>query len=97
MFIRRLSVQRILADGTAVSCPVQWMDSFAMRNFTNDAIFDDTLPIEDGVMEAGLRVPIDLLRERMEAWFRRKQYLGTDEGLSVQEMHRGVEGNGVIA
>jgi hypothetical protein len=88
MFIRRLSVQRVLADRTSVACPVQWMDSFSMRNFTNDAIFDDTLPIADGVMEAGTRVPVDLLRERMEVWFRRKRYLAETEQLRVTELPR---------
>ena len=30
-------------------CPIAWIDSFAMRNFTNDAVFDDTLPVGDGL------------------------------------------------
>ena len=29
-----------------------------MRNFTNDAVFDDTLPISDGAMQIGARVPL---------------------------------------
>ena len=37
-----------------------------MRNFTNDAIFDDTLPCADGLMEAGHHVPLELLRPAME-------------------------------
>ncbi|WP_245536470.1 hypothetical protein [Terriglobus saanensis] len=56
-----------------------------MRNFTNDAIFDDTLPIADGVMEAGHRVPLDLLREKMEAWFLRKKYLAAGDTLQITE------------
>ena len=35
-----------------------------MRNFTNDAIFDDTLPVADGLLEVGNRVPLDLLMKR---------------------------------
>lgn len=58
-----------------------------MRNFTNDAIFDDTLPIADGTMEAGLLVPLDLLGVRMEAWFRRKGYLLATDSLRVREVH----------
>lgn len=54
-----------------------------MRNFTNDAIFDDTLPIGDGVLEAGTRVPLDRLQEAMEDWFRRKGYLKKAERLMV--------------
>lgn len=67
-------------------CPLKWIDSFAMRNFTNDAIFDDTLPLGDGAMEAGLRVPLDRLREAMEDWFRRKGYLKRGERLETSEM-----------
>ncbi len=59
-----------------------------MRNFTNDAVFDDTLPLADGLLEAGLRVPLDLLRNRMEDWFRRKGYLATHETLRVIELPR---------
>ncbi len=69
-------------------CPMQWIDNFAMRNFTNDAIFDDTLPVGDGLLEAGCRVPLDGLRDAMEAWFRRKGYLKPAETLSIQELSR---------
>lgn len=55
--------------------PLAWLDSFCMRNFTNEAIFDDTLPIADGRMEAGLLVPIAELTLAMQAWFRRKAWL----------------------
>jgi hypothetical protein len=44
MFARKLSIQRIDTSGVRHPCPIQWIDNFAMRNFTNDAIFDDTLP-----------------------------------------------------
>jgi hypothetical protein len=86
MFIRRLSVQRIDSAGEAHSCPIGWIDNFAMRNFTNDAVFDDTLPVADGVLEAGSRVPLDRLQPAMEDWFRRKGYLKRDERLEVLEM-----------
>ncbi|WP_245536182.1 hypothetical protein [Terriglobus roseus] len=59
-----------------------------MRNFTNDAVFDDTLPVGDGLLEAGLRVPLDLLEERMTDWFRRKRYLAEGDTLRVTEMVR---------
>ncbi len=85
MFVRRLRIDRIALSGDAIPCPVQWLDSFAMRNFTNDAIFDDTLPITDGLMEAGLRVPLALLQERMTDWFRRKGYLQRDERIRIQQ------------
>jgi hypothetical protein len=85
MFIRKLTVERIDSAGTAYPCPIKWIDNFAMRNFTNDAIFDDTLPIADGLLEAGNRVPLDKLRINMEAWFRRKSYLASDDQLRITE------------
>jgi len=86
MFARKLTVVRIDAEGASHPCPIKGLDSFAMRNFTNDAIFDDTLPIADGLMEAGLRVPVDLLHDRMEDWLRRKSYLGKGDTLQIDEV-----------
>jgi hypothetical protein len=57
-----------------------------MRNFTNDAVFDDTLPVGDGLLEAGNRVPLDRLQPAMEDWFRRKGYLKAGERLEVTEL-----------
>ena len=85
MFARKLLIERIDAQGNAHPCPIKWIDSFAMRNFTNDAIFDDTLPVADGLLEAGYRVPIDRLQTSMEDWFHRKNYLGPEERLRVSE------------
>jgi hypothetical protein len=86
MFARRLSIERIDAAGLHHPCPIHWIDNFAMRNFTNDAVFDDTLPLADGLMEAGNRVPLDRLRPAMEDWFRRKGYLKADEKLDIDEI-----------
>jgi hypothetical protein len=74
VFARKLRVA-YEADGQRLPCPLKWLDSFAMRNFTNDAVFDDTLPTNDGEMEIGARVPIDKLQAAMEDWFRKKGYL----------------------
>lgn len=46
-----------------------------MRSFTNHAVFDDTLPASDGLLEAGFRVALPQLQIAMEDWFRRKGYL----------------------
>ena len=88
MFVRRISVVRVGADGAEAACPIRWIDNFAMRNFTNDAVFDDTLPVGDGLMEAGHHVPLERLGAAMEDWFRRKGYLKRDERLRVAEMAR---------
>ena len=85
MFVRRLSIQRIDPAGERHACPIRQIDSFAMRNFTNDAVFDDTFPAADGLLEAGHRVPLDRLEAAMEDWFRRKGYLKPDERLEVTE------------
>ena len=84
--MRRLSIQRIDASGAGHPCPIRWIDSFAMRNFTNDAVFDDTLPAADGLMEAGVRVSLARLRPDLEEWFRRKGYLKPEERLEVVEI-----------
>jgi hypothetical protein len=83
MFLRKLSIERIDSAGESHLCPIAWIDNFAMRNFTNDAVFDDTLPLEDGRMEAGTRVPLDRLRDAMEDWFRRKGWLRPQETLKI--------------
>ncbi len=84
MFVRRFSVERIDSEGGRHACPVAWIDSFAMRNFTNDAVFDDTLPAGDGLIEVGLRVPLDRLQAAMEDWFRRKGHLKSGEWLEFK-------------
>jgi len=86
MFVRRLSIQQIGSTGARHACPLRWIDNFAMRNFTNEPIFDDTLPAADGLMEAGHRVPLARLQPAMEDWFRRKGYLKPEERLEVREI-----------
>jgi hypothetical protein len=85
MFARRISVERVDAAGERHKCPIQQIDNFAMRNFTNDAVFDDTFPAGDGLLEIGYRVPIDQLRIAMDDWFRRKGYLKPEERLEIVE------------
>ena len=88
MFARKLRIEYTSGAGVTQPCPIYWIDNFAMRNFTNDAIFDDTLPVADGLLEAGNRVPLDQLQDRMEVWFRRKGYLGPSDRLHVTELPR---------
>ena len=84
MFSRKVRVEYEDA-GQRTACPLKWLDSFSMRNFTNASIFDDTLPVADGVMEIGERVPLEKLKEAMEDWFRRKSYLPKGARLIVGE------------
>ena len=84
MFARKIRVE-YEANGRRQPAPLKWLDSFAMRNFTNDQVFDDTLPTGDGVIDIGARVPLDRLKIAMEDWFRRKGYLAKDATLLVSE------------
>lgn len=84
MFSRKIHV-KYEHEGKRLPCPLKWLDSFAMRSFTNATAFDDTLPIADGLIEIGERVPLDKLKEAMEDWFRRKGYLEKGSILKVNE------------
>jgi hypothetical protein len=84
MFARKIRVE-YEADGQRHPAPLKWLDSFSMRNFTNAPIFDDTLPVADGVIEIGTRVPLSELKSAMEDWFRRKGYLAKHGALVVTE------------
>jgi hypothetical protein len=85
MFARKIRVEYDHA-GAPAPAPIKWLDNFAMRSFTNDQIFDDTLPVADGLMEIGSRVPIDLLNDRLTDWFHRKGYLGAGATLKLTEL-----------
>jgi hypothetical protein len=85
MFARKIRVE-YEDHGRRSPCPLKWLDSFSMRNFTNASVFDDTVPVSDGLMEIGAKVPLMQLREAMEDWFRRKSYLPRDSKLSLEEL-----------
>ena len=84
MFARKIRVEYD-NNGKPLPCPLKWLDSFSMRNFTNASVFDDTLPVADGLMEIGRSVPLDDLKVAMEDWFRRKSYLPKDSPLTLSE------------
>jgi hypothetical protein len=85
MFSRKIRVE-YEHDSKRMPCPLKWLDNFSMRNFTNSSIFDDTLPVADGVMEIGERVPLDKLKEAIEDWFRRKGYLSKEDEVVVGDL-----------
>ena len=85
MYSRRISIQ-YQHGSELLPCPIKWLDNFSMRNFTNDSIFDDTLPVGDGLMEIGTRVPLERLKEAMEDWFQRKTYLPKGSVLALQDV-----------
>lgn len=84
MFARKIRVE-YQENSQRHPCPLKWLDSFSMRNFTNASVFDDTLPVSDGLIEIGTHVPLDELKSAMEDWFRRKSYLPTAAQLVLTE------------
>ena len=83
MYLHTLTIERITPNGEAHPIPLHQLDNFSMRNFTNDAVFDDTLPVADGQLEAGSLVPLDRLHTAMDRWFRQKRYLQPGERLRI--------------
>jgi len=92
MFARKVRIE-YEEGGERLACPLKWLDSFSMRSFTNASIFDDTLPVEDGWMEIGARVPLDELRDAMADWLRRKSYLPRGARLVITELAKNQRAN----
>ena len=68
MYARKLTAEMTIgAERRPV--PLDWLDSFCMRNFTGSAEFDDTLPKGEGLLEAGLNVDPARLAAAMSEWF----------------------------
>jgi hypothetical protein len=80
MYARKLSVE-IVVGADRCPCPMDWLDNFCMRNFTGQAEFDDTLPLSEGLLEAGFRVDPQRLALAMGDWFTRR---GKGQGHPVQ-------------
>jgi hypothetical protein len=68
MYARKLQAE-IIIDGARRHAPLDWLDSFCMRSFTGSSEFDDTLPIAEGRLEAGLSVDPARLAAAMSEWF----------------------------
>jgi hypothetical protein len=71
VFARKLRVE-MSVGAERRTVPLDWLDSFCMRNFTGAAEFDDTLPVADGRMEAGLNVEPARLATAMSEWFTKR-------------------------
>ncbi len=85
MFARRIRVQ--LAGSQAPGpCPLAWLDSFFMRSFTGRSAFDETLPVADGLVEAGFGVDLEALESDLEDWLTRKFGAGKPVKVSLTEI-----------
>lgn len=71
MFAQEFDVKVVIADERR-PCPLEWLDSFCMRNFTNSAEFDDTLPTGEGSLEASFRVTPERFAEAFGAWLNKR-------------------------
>jgi hypothetical protein len=70
----------VVIRGEKRACPLPWLDQFCMRNFTNAAEFDDTLPVADGRIEASFRLTPQRFSEGLAAWLTQR---GKGEGQPV--------------
>ena len=70
----------VVIRGQRSACPLEWLDQFCMRNFTNSAEFDDTLPRADGRIEASFRLTPERFAEALAAWLTQR---GKGEGQPV--------------
>ena len=80
MYAQKFSVQ-VVIRGERRACPLEWLDQFCMRNFTNAAEFDDTLPIGEGQVEVSFRVTPQRFAESFGSWLTQR---GKGEGQPVQ-------------
>ncbi len=71
MFARKLKVE-VVIEGRKTPAPLDWLDSFCMRNFTGSAEFDDTLPLGEGKLEAGLNVDPGRLAIALGEWLTKR-------------------------
>lgn len=71
MYARKLKAEILIASERRPA-PLDWLDSFCMRNFTGSAEFDDTLPTAEGRLEAGLSVDPARLAAAMSEWFTKR-------------------------
>ena len=71
MYAQKLQVVVIVGDERK-PCPMDWLDSFCMRNFTGSAEFDDTLPIAEGQMEASLKVNPERFAAAFAEWLSKR-------------------------
>lgn len=71
MFARKIRVEVLEPEGPG-ACPLAWLDSYCMRNFTGRSAFDETLPLADGQLEVSFRVDLEALQTDLENWVTKK-------------------------
>jgi hypothetical protein len=71
MYAQKLQA-KVVIGGKREPMPLEWLDSFCMRNFTGSGEFDDTLPTGEGLLEAGSNVNIKRLAAAMSEWLTKR-------------------------
>lgn len=87
MFCRKLGVTLRTGD-QQVPVPKKWLENFFLRDFTGFRAFDETLPVADGLLEAGWQVPLEDLRQRFESWLLGRKMISPQMALIVTELDR---------
>lgn len=77
-----------MVEGERRPCPLEWLDSFAMRRFTGEAAFDDTLPRAEGLLEAGFGVDAERLAAEMSGWLTKKKGGGKPVRIHITEAEK---------
>jgi hypothetical protein len=80
MYSQKFKVD-VVIRGERRACPLEWLDQFCMRNFTNAAEFDDTLPVGEGSIEASFRVTPERFAESFRGWLTQR---GKGKGQALQ-------------
>jgi len=79
MYAQKFNVN-VVVRGESRACPLDWLDQFCMRNFTNSADFDDTLPVADGRNRSQFPPDSRTVRRRPCRWLTQR---GKGEGQPV--------------
>jgi len=85
MFARKIRVEVLYPEGPQ-PCPLAWLDSYFMRSFTGPSAFDETLPVADGLVEAGFTLDLAALQPDLEDWLTRKFGRGAAVRLHIEEV-----------
>ncbi len=84
MFARKVRIE-IEENGQRRPCPLDWMDHFFMRHFTGLSGLEETLPVGEGLLEAGRRVALPVIQEKFQEWLRGRKVIGPKAAVCVSE------------
>lgn len=73
--------------------PKHWLDQFFMRDFTGYRAFDETLPIEDGVVEASRAVAAEEAAARLQEWLRGRKLIDDRTCVRVEACDKAAGGH----